>query len=77
MKKTRLIIPALLLCSCFVFAQSNKEEIDLVQSVFGMEKKAMVAQFITLEGAQKDAFWKAYDDMKSSGRNWVGNELNC
>jgi hypothetical protein len=52
---------------CVVFAlvgysQSNKEDIDLVQSVFGMEKKAMAAQFIKLEGAQSDAFWAAYDE---------------
>jgi hypothetical protein len=48
--------------ACFAFAQSNKEEVDLVQSVFGMEKKAMVAEFIKLEGAQKDAFWVVYDE---------------
>ena len=50
------------MAGCFVFAQSNKEEIDLVQSVFGMEKKAIVAEFIKLEGAPKDAFWVAYDE---------------
>jgi len=61
MMKTLLTF-ALLMFSCFVFAQSNKEEVDLVQSVFGMEKKAIVAEFIKLEGAQKDAFWTAYDE---------------
>ena len=46
-----------------VVAQSNKEEVDLVQSVFGMEKKALVAQFIKPEeGPGKDAFWAAYDE---------------
>jgi hypothetical protein len=60
MKKLLLII-AFVKVGCFAFAQSNKEEIDLFQSVFGMEKKALVAEFIKLEGAQKDAFWTAYD----------------
>jgi hypothetical protein len=51
--------------SLVAFSQSNKEEIDLVQSVFGMEKKAMVAEFIKLEGAQKDAFWATYDEYEA------------
>jgi hypothetical protein len=51
--------------TCLAYSQSNKEEVDLVQSVFGMEKKAMAAEFIKLEGAQKDAFWIAYDEYES------------
>lgn len=61
MKKT-LLTTALLILSSIVFAQSNKEEVDLVQAVFGKNKKDMVAEFIKLEGAQKDAFWLAYDE---------------
>jgi hypothetical protein len=65
MKKPLLIV-ALLMLSCFVFAQSNKEEIDMFQSVFGKEKKAMVAEFIKLEGAPKDAFWVDYDNYETA-----------
>lgn len=61
MKKT-LLTTVMVALACFAFCQSNKEEVDLVQSVFGMEKKAMAAEFIKLEGAQKDAFWVAYDE---------------
>lgn len=60
MKKTLFIAP-LLMASSLVFAQSNKEEVDLFQAVFGKEKKAVVAEFIKLEGAPKDAFWADYD----------------
>lgn len=56
---------ALVLLVSLGFAQSNKEEVDLYQSMFGMEKKAMVAEFIKLEGAQKDAFWTAYDEYET------------
>jgi hypothetical protein len=68
MKKTLLttLMVALVL---FGFSQSNKEEIDLVQSVFGMEKKAMAAQFIKLEGAPKDAFWVAYDEYETKRKD--------
>jgi hypothetical protein len=59
-KKT-LLTATLVVLFGFGYAQSNKEEIDLVQSIFGMEKKAMVAEFIKVEGPMKDAFWTAYD----------------
>lgn len=63
-KKT-LLTSVLLFLVSLGFAQSNKEEVDLVQSIFGMEKKAMVTQFIKLEGPQKDAFWAAYDEYET------------
>ena len=63
--KKHLLTSAFVLFVSIGFAQSNKEEVDLVQSIFGMEKKAMVAEFIKLEGAQKDAFWAAYDQYET------------
>ncbi|HEX6223514.1 MAG TPA: hypothetical protein VFZ52_03850 [Chryseolinea sp.] len=68
MKKT--LLSTLMVAFAFVaFSQSNKEEVDLVQSVFGMEKKAMAAEFIKLEGAQKDAFWVAYDEYEGKRKD--------
>jgi hypothetical protein len=64
MKKYILIIAVIFLAS-FAKAQSNKEEIDLVQAAFGMDKKAAVAEFVKPSGAQKDAFWKLYDEYES------------
>jgi len=51
--------------SIFAFAQSNKEDVDFIQSIYGKEKKTIVADFIKLEGAQKDAFWKLYDEYET------------
>jgi len=48
--------------STFSYAQSNKEDVDFIQSIYGKEKKNIVADFIKLEGTQKDAFWKLYDE---------------
>jgi hypothetical protein len=59
-KKTILLFAALFLAT-FAWAQSNKEEVDLFQAAFGMEKKAIVANFVKPTEAQKDAFWKIYD----------------
>jgi hypothetical protein len=53
---------------CFAlsaFAQSNKEVIDFIQSIYGKEKKTIVADFIKLEGALKDAFWALYDEYET------------
>lgn len=47
----------------FVNAQSNKEDIDLVQAIYGKEKKTLVAEFISItDEAKKAAFWKLYDE---------------
>lgn len=43
------------------YSQSNKEEVELFQAAFGMEKKAMVESLIKLDATQKDAFWTLYD----------------
>ena len=58
----KLLAFAVICLPLFSFAQSNKEDIDLIQSIYGKEKKTIVADLIKLEGAQKDAFWKLYDE---------------
>lgn len=40
-------------------AQSMEEEVDLIQSIYGMEKKAVIAEF--LGDAVNDEFWKIYN----------------
>jgi hypothetical protein len=64
MKKYILIIAVLFLAS-FAYSQSNKEEVDLMQAAFGMDKKAAVADFVKPSAAQKDAFWKLYDEYET------------
>lgn len=47
----------------FANAQSNKEDIDLVQAIYGKEKKTLVAEFISItDETKKAAFWKLYDE---------------
>lgn len=43
-------------------AQSNAEEIDLMQSLYGMKKKELVAKHMKLETGQADIFWQIYDE---------------
>jgi hypothetical protein len=61
----KLLVIAALFVSAAGFAQSNKEDVDFIQSIYGKEKKIIVSDFIKLEGAQKDAFWKIYDEYET------------
>lgn len=52
-------------------AQSMNEEVDMIQSLYGMEKKALIAEF--LGDAANDDFWSIYDayetERKSLGKD--------
>ena len=61
----KLVFIAAICFAVSVSAQSNKEDIDLIQAAYGKEKKEIVAEFIQLEGAKKDAFWKIYDQYET------------
>jgi BioD-like phosphotransacetylase family protein len=69
MKKVALFLSALFAVA-LVNAQSNKEEVDLMQAAFGMEKKAMVEEFVIVDAAQKDAFWKLYDEYETARKEF-------
>ena len=65
MRKLTLLFIAIFAFS-FVNAQSTKEEVDLMQAAFGMEKKAMMAEFVKVDASQADAFWKLYDEYETT-----------
>lgn len=50
-----------LMPAVFGFAQSNVEEIDLIQSMYGIEKKAIVEEFVQPQAANSVLFWETYD----------------
>jgi len=60
MKKIILLLAGMM-PALFGFAQSNTEEIDYIQSIYGMEKKVIVADFVKPQEATKVAFWEVYD----------------
>lgn len=73
MKTPLKLALVLLIIPVAVSAQSNQEEVDYIQSIFGMEKKAIIADFVNLDDASSDAFWTLYDqyeaERKELGRN--------
>ena len=60
---------AIMSLSVVSMAQSNTEDVDFVQSIFGMEKKALVAEFIQLEGTEGDDFWMLYDEYETKRKD--------
>ncbi len=62
MKKNILLL-ALFFVTSFAIAQSDKEEIDLYQAAFGMEKKEVVAGFLQLDS--NNPFWTIYDQYET------------
>ena len=63
MKKLLSFAIVLMISSSALFAQSIKEEIEYYQSLFGMEKKGVVASFLELD--EKDPFWEMYDEYET------------
>jgi hypothetical protein len=61
MRKITLLMIALTIAIAG-YSQTNKEEVDFIQAAFGMEKKAIVANYCHPAELQKDAFWKLYDE---------------
>jgi hypothetical protein len=66
MKTSFLLILLTLVAISGLSAQSAKEEVDFMQSLFGMEKKALVTEFVRPDAAQKDAFWQLYDEYETA-----------
>jgi hypothetical protein len=63
--KKYLLIALVLFSVSYAKAQSNQEEVDLLQAAFGMDKKEAVAEFVKLSETQKVAFWKLYDEYET------------
>lgn len=59
--KKMILLMAGLFAAMFSFAQSNVEEIDLIQSMYGIEKKAIVEEFVQPEALNRVPFWEVYD----------------
>ncbi|MXV51159.1 hypothetical protein GS399_09275 [Pedobacter sp. HMF7647] len=48
---------------------SGKEDLAIVQSVFQKDKKQLVSQYMTLDSAQSQSFWKVYDEYEAKRKD--------
>jgi len=78
MKKTGLIylstLMLLISSTASLYAQSNKEEIEFFQSIYGMEKKAVVAEFLSI--SPENPFWTIYDEYETKRKELGKERLN-
>jgi len=54
-------------------AQSNSEDVDIVQAAWGKEKKALVSEYMHVSVKDSVAFWKLYDEYEGK-RKAIGKE---
>ena len=71
--KKLIVIAVSFLLSAGMFAQSNKEDVDLIQSIFGKGKKEVVQVYMTIPEAQSTKFWTLYDQYETA-RKKLGQE---
>ena len=68
MKQIKLLLVAILVTG-FSYAQTNTEEVDSFQAAFGMQKKEVVTQYMTIPDLQKDQFWAVYDEYETERKS--------
>lgn len=73
MKRITLFIVALFFVNLLSAQDYSAEEIQLIQEVFGDEKREIIAENINMEGVDTDAFWKLYDKYEAE-RKGIGQE---
>lgn len=73
MKRLVSVAVLVLFCSVAAMSQSNKEDIAIIQSMFGKAKKDLVSQYMTIPADKSAAFWKTYDEYEAA-RTALGRE---
>ena len=75
MNKKLILAGFISLFAFSAFAQTDKEEEGIIQELFGMEKKAAVAEFLNSGGGVDESFWEVYDayeaERKSLGKKRI------
>ena len=70
--KCHLLVAALLFTSV-TFAQSNKEDVDIIQASYGKSKKELIKEYMKLTEPKAASFWTLYDEYEVE-RKALGRE---
>lgn len=63
----KIILVALIFLLSYVScAQSKVDEIDLIKSIYGMQKRDLISKHMKLEPGQSDLFWQLYEEYEIS-----------
>lgn len=73
MMKRLLFLFLIFTFSFNVTGQTSQDEVQLMQSLYGMEKRDIVSEFIELNDSQEKEFWRLYDEYEVK-RKELGKE---
>ncbi len=71
--KNLLSLVLILMYSSVALAQSNKEDVEIIQNMFGKEKKELIQAYMTIPEDKKAGFWTLYDQYETD-RKKLGKE---
>ena len=63
-------IAAFLFLSLVSFGQSNKEDVDLIQAMYGKDKKELVNLYMVIPENKKKGFWSLYDQYETERKTY-------
>ena len=69
MKKLTYLIAAFLMFNVSFAQDTASEEIEMVQELFGSEKRAIIEDNVDLTGVDGVAFWKLYDEYEAQRKD--------
>ncbi|MGA9269231.1 MAG: hypothetical protein WBV45_01325 [Lutimonas sp.] len=69
MKKILFFIMTLILSANISAQDYSNEEIEMMQEVFGDEKRTIIEENVNLEGADAEKFWKLYDQYEAQRKD--------
>ena len=69
MKKVLFFIMTILLSANISAQDYSSEEIEMMQEVFGDEKRTIIEENVNLEGADAEKFWKLYDQYEAQRKD--------
>lgn len=73
--KNILVLVIVVFISIPLFSQSKFDEISILQTSFGMQKKEIVKSFIKIPEDQESAFWKLYDEYEMKRKELGKNRI--
>ena len=76
MKKIVLSI-CILLSATAVSAQSAKDEVAFIRSIFGKEKKELIRQFMNLNQEESAKFWPIYDEYTAAQQKLADDRISA
>ena len=73
--KNLLFLALVLLINFNGFSQASPDEVEYIQSIFGMEKRAAMEEMINTN-ANSDAFWRLYDEYEMERKDLGKYRIN-